>query len=159
MIDAHGKSTGEVALHWPERRILVVGDACVGKPPGSCALLSPQVIDDLPALQSSLRRIAAEVDFDVLLLCDGAPILDGPVSSIRWEMLREGIEDYELLWLLRDRLTQRRADLAPDRIREIESLLEVPESITTNMTTFTADPAPILERRAAIAKAIESLGP
>jgi len=26
--------------------------------------------------------------------------VDGPVSSIRFELLREGIEDYEYLWLL-----------------------------------------------------------
>ena len=31
-LDAHGKSPGEVALHWPERRMLVVGDACAGSP-------------------------------------------------------------------------------------------------------------------------------
>ncbi|HQK91994.1 MAG TPA: DUF4091 domain-containing protein [Armatimonadota bacterium] len=27
---------------------------------------------------------------------------DGPLSSIRWEALRDGIEDYEYLWVLRD---------------------------------------------------------
>ncbi len=27
-----------------------------------------------------------------------------PVNTIRWELLREGIEDYEYLWLLRDRI-------------------------------------------------------
>jgi hypothetical protein len=33
----------------------------------------------------------------------GEPNVDGPVSSIRLELLRKGIEDYEYLWLLRDR--------------------------------------------------------
>jgi len=28
------------------------------------------------------------------------PVLDGPVDSIRWEMLRDGIEDYEYLTIL-----------------------------------------------------------
>jgi glyoxylase-like metal-dependent hydrolase (beta-lactamase superfamily II) len=74
-VDAHGKSPGEIALHWPERRILIVGDACVGKPPGECALLPDAVIDDKPALIGSLRRLA-KLDFDALLLGDGAPILE-----------------------------------------------------------------------------------
>src|SRR3954470_7023643 len=76
VVDAHGKSPGEVALHWPERRILLVGDACVGKPPGECALLPDAVLDDKPALIESLRRLA-KFDFDALLLGDGAPILQG----------------------------------------------------------------------------------
>jgi hypothetical protein len=32
----------------------------------------------------------------------GQPNVDGPVSSIRFELLREGIEDYEYLWMLND---------------------------------------------------------
>src|SRR5687768_17342993 len=39
IVGAPGKSPGEVAIHWPARKILFVGDACVGKPPGACALL------------------------------------------------------------------------------------------------------------------------
>jgi hypothetical protein len=33
----------------------------------------------------------------------GQPNVDGPVSSIRFELLREGIEDYEYLWMLTDK--------------------------------------------------------
>jgi glyoxylase-like metal-dependent hydrolase (beta-lactamase superfamily II) len=83
VLDAHGKSPGEIALSWPARRILVVGDACVGKPPGALALLSPKVIDDLPALQQSLARLADEADFDTLLPGDGAPILTGGRAALR----------------------------------------------------------------------------
>ncbi len=39
VIDSPGKSLGEVVLHWPERKILLVGDAVVGDPPGKCKLL------------------------------------------------------------------------------------------------------------------------
>ncbi len=85
------------------------------------------------------------------------PVLEPPVSSIRWEMLREGVEDYEFLYLLRDKFEARRKDLTPERIREHEALLEVPASITSDMTTFTTDPAPIYARRAAVAVAIEEL--
>jgi hypothetical protein len=31
---------------------------------------------------------------------------DGPVDSIRWEMLRQGLEDYECLWLAREGLDE-----------------------------------------------------
>lgn len=32
----------------------------------------------------------------------GQPNVDGPVSSIRFELLREGIEDYDYLWMLKE---------------------------------------------------------
>jgi glyoxylase-like metal-dependent hydrolase (beta-lactamase superfamily II) len=82
-VAAGGKSPGEIVLHWPERRILFVGDACVGKPPGSCALLPERVVDDPAALRRSLRRIADEIDFDVRLVGDGAPILSGGREALR----------------------------------------------------------------------------
>ena len=81
VVDAGGKSPGEVALHWPERRILFVGDACVGKPPGECALLPDAVIDDKRSLIQSLRRLA-QLDFDSLLVGDGAPILEGGRAAL-----------------------------------------------------------------------------
>ncbi len=69
-----GKSPGEVALHWPERRLLVVGDAMVGNPPGALGLLRERVMDDPSQLRSSVRALAA-LDLDVLLVGDGVSIL------------------------------------------------------------------------------------
>lgn len=86
-----------------------------------------------------------------------APVIAPPVSSIRWEMLREGAEDYEYLFLLRHLLQQRRARLAPEEASRLEALLEVPPEITADMTTFTTDPAPIYRQRRAVAEAIERL--
>ncbi len=85
------------------------------------------------------------------------PILEPPVSSIRWEMLREGIEDYECLWLLCELIGKKRSSLTAEQVKTYESLLDVPEAITRDMTTFTTDPTPIYARRAAIAEAIERL--
>src|SRR5207244_567619 len=82
VVATKGKSPGEIALHWPERRILIVGDACVGKPPGALALLPTKVIDDIATLQQSLRRLA-ELDFDALLVGDGAPILAGGRAALQ----------------------------------------------------------------------------
>lgn len=85
-------------------------------------------------------------------------VLDGPVDSLRWEMLRDGIEDYEYLAILSRLLRTKAASIAPDKEAQFESLLQVPAAITSGMTTFTADPAPIEAHRQAAAKAIEALG-
>jgi len=85
------------------------------------------------------------------------PVVAPPVSSIRWEMLREGIEDFEYLYRLRELLEKRRDDLPPEKVKAYESLLAVPKEITSDMTTFTNDPTPIYARRAKIAAAIEEL--
>jgi glyoxylase-like metal-dependent hydrolase (beta-lactamase superfamily II) len=77
-----GKSPGEVALHWPQRRILIVGDAIVGNPPGSCKLLPEKVMDDPSKLRSSVR-VLLTLDFDTLLPGDGEPILKGAKERLR----------------------------------------------------------------------------
>jgi glyoxylase-like metal-dependent hydrolase (beta-lactamase superfamily II) len=82
VVPAAGKSSGEIALHWPERRILVVGDVCVGNPPGEVSLLPDRVMDDPGELRRSLRRIVAEVDFDTLLVGDGASLLKGAKAAV-----------------------------------------------------------------------------
>jgi glyoxylase-like metal-dependent hydrolase (beta-lactamase superfamily II) len=77
-----GKSPGEVALHWAQRRILIVGDAVIGNPPGRCGLLREQVMDDPPRLRDSVRRLL-DRDFDTLLVGDGAPILAGARARLQ----------------------------------------------------------------------------
>lgn len=81
IVDAAGKSPGEVALHWPARRILLVGDAIIGNPPGACSLLRDKVVDDPPRLRRAVARLA-ELDFDVLLVGDGASILTGARAAV-----------------------------------------------------------------------------
>jgi len=85
------------------------------------------------------------------------PILDGPVDSIRWEMLRDGIEDYEYLAILNRLLKAKQDKLTARQRQQYTALLEVPEDITKDMTTFTKDPAPIEARRDRIARAIAKL--
>ena len=74
VVAAAGKSPGEVALHWPERRLLIVGDVVIGHPPGACGLLREKVMDDSARLKRSVRALL-ELDFDLLLVGDGTPIL------------------------------------------------------------------------------------
>ncbi len=82
VVGVPGKSPGEVALHWPERKILIVGDAVVGDPPGRCKLLPEKVVDDPACLRESVRSLLA-LDFDILLPGDGAPILQGAKERLK----------------------------------------------------------------------------
>jgi glyoxylase-like metal-dependent hydrolase (beta-lactamase superfamily II) len=74
VVGVPGKSAGEVAFHWPERRILIVGDAVIGNPPGHCGLLPDRVVDDPALLRASVRDLRA-LNFETLLVGDGVPIL------------------------------------------------------------------------------------
>jgi glyoxylase-like metal-dependent hydrolase (beta-lactamase superfamily II) len=82
VIVAPGKSQGEVVLHWPARKILLVGDAVVGDPPGKCKLLPDKVVDDPARLRDSVRQLLA-LDFDILLVGDGVPILQSARARLR----------------------------------------------------------------------------
>lgn len=88
VIGVPGKSPGEIALYWPERRLLVVGDSVIGNPPGRCSLLPDKVMDDPARLRASVRTLL-DLEFDTLLVGDGEPIIrDGR------ERLRELVESF-----------------------------------------------------------------
>ncbi|MGD9495992.1 MAG: glycoside hydrolase domain-containing protein [Armatimonadota bacterium] len=78
------------------------------------------------------------------------PILTGPVDSIRWEMLREGLEDWEYFHALAQRLDER-----DDAARR---LLTIPEAILVSPREFTRDPLPMYAHRRALLEALERLG-
>ena len=77
-----GKSPGEIALHDPARRLLIVGDALIGNPPGELSLLRDRVLDEPPLLRQSIRRLL-ELDFDAVLVGDGVAILEGARERLR----------------------------------------------------------------------------
>jgi hypothetical protein len=85
------------------------------------------------------------------------PILDGPVDTIRWEILRDGIEDYEYMVILERLLEERGHQLSSRKRKRIENLLIVPDEITSDLKTYTKDPAPIEKHRDRVARAIETL--
>jgi hypothetical protein len=85
------------------------------------------------------------------------PMIDGPVDSIRWEMLRDGIEDYEYMVILETLLMLSEGFLDEKQFQEYIELLDVPGDITSDMTTFTKDPAPIESHRDKVARAIVSI--
>jgi hypothetical protein len=85
------------------------------------------------------------------------PVLDGPVSTIRLEAQRDGIEDYEYLVLLKRLLAEKGSTLNADEAARYAKLLEVPTAISGGLTTYTTDPGPIAARRHELAKAIAKL--
>lgn len=82
VVGVPGKSPGEVALHWPERKILIVGDAVVGNPPGRCGLLAEKVMDEPKRLRASVKALLA-LDFDTLLTGDGEQILQEAKARLK----------------------------------------------------------------------------
>jgi glyoxylase-like metal-dependent hydrolase (beta-lactamase superfamily II) len=74
VIGVSGKSPGEVALLWPERKCLIVGDAVVGDPPGHLKLLREKVMDDPSRLRRSIQQLLA-LDFDTILVGDGVSVV------------------------------------------------------------------------------------
>jgi hypothetical protein len=84
------------------------------------------------------------------------PVLDGPVDSVRWEHLRDGIEDYEYFVILRNKLNNANS-LNESEKRRLETLLVVPENVSRSMIEFAPDGAPLEAHRRAMALAIEKL--
>ena len=76
----NNKSPGETALYWQSRKILILGDALIGKPPGDVSLLPREKYDDITLAQKGIS-VLVDLDFDALLLSDGQPIpKDGKIA-------------------------------------------------------------------------------
>ena len=69
---------------------------------------------------------------------------DGPIGSIRLDNIRDGIEDYEYLWLLAEKTGD------PDTSRA------ACEQIARSLKEFTRDPAVLYRHRAGIARQLLS---
>ncbi|HSW44055.1 MAG TPA: glycoside hydrolase domain-containing protein [Phycisphaerae bacterium] len=85
------------------------------------------------------------------------PVLDGPVSSLRWEILRDGVEDVDYLHLLKAAIDSAGAATDPKLLEQAGALLDVPQDITQSMRDWTFDSRPILEHRSKVAEMIERL--
>lgn len=74
----------------------------------------------------------------------GQPNVEGPVSSIRFELLREGIEDYVYLDMLKDLGDE---EFAEEKVRDL----------VVDVSTFSRNPAELYLTREAIARRLEEL--
>lgn len=75
-----GKSPGEIALYWPERRLFLLGDALIS-PQGKLKTVPVEKQDDPAALKRSLELLRT-YDFDHLLVGDGDPLLGDAKSAV-----------------------------------------------------------------------------
>ncbi|MCY3019930.1 MAG: DUF4091 domain-containing protein, partial [Planctomycetota bacterium] len=85
------------------------------------------------------------------------PAVCGPVSSLRWENLRDGVEDYEYFVLLKELIEKAKGKADAALLQEASALLNVPENISKDTTHFTTDVRPLLAQRDKIARMIERL--
>ncbi|NPV45954.1 MAG: DUF4091 domain-containing protein [Armatimonadetes bacterium] len=100
---------------------------------------------------------------DGFLAYPGKPIgYPGPVSSIRLEQAREGVEDYEYLYLLQERIAEARAagrdTAAAERaLDQAQDLVSMPSPVGRYSTHILPDPDALFRVRRAVAEAIEAL--
>jgi hypothetical protein len=95
---------------------------------------------------------------------DGQLIYPGPdsipLSSVRLENLRDGIEDYEYFWLLREAVTGlERSGVTghEELLAQARQALSVDERVVRDLKHFTDDPQDLRQARAQIARLIERL--
>ena len=77
----NNKTAGETALYWAERKLLYVGDALIGDPPGKLRLLPEKMYADIQHAKNGIKTLM-DLDFDTLLVGDGDSILSGAKTAV-----------------------------------------------------------------------------
>lgn len=75
------KTPGEIALHHPGRRQLLVGDAVIADPATGLRLVPPAKLPDRSAALATLKKLLA-LDFDALFVGDGFQLPSGGRSAL-----------------------------------------------------------------------------
>ena len=75
------KSPGESAFLLEQEKILIIGDALIGKVPGQVNLLPPDKYRDIIQAREGLQ-ILRQLDFNHLLVGDGTSIIAGAKSVV-----------------------------------------------------------------------------
>lgn len=81
-----------------------------------------------------------------------------PLASIRLALVRDGIEDYEYLQLLKKRYEEKKGSLTSADRREVEALLRVDPAVVLDHKHYTEDPQQLTLAREELAMWIERLG-
>ena len=77
----NNKTPGESVLYWEKRKILFVGDALIGDPPGKLRLLPEKMYADIQRTKDGIKTLM-DLDFDTLLVGDGDSILSGAKTAL-----------------------------------------------------------------------------
>jgi len=84
--------------------------------------------------------------------------IDGPIPTIRLDAIREGMEDYEYLWMLEDRMRQAAVELGVENFDPANQLQIYYERLFSSINEFTRDPDTLLQVRREIGDLIEAYG-
>lgn len=91
---------------------------------------------------------------DGSIICAGP---DGPLATIRLENIRDGIEDYEYFWLLKqeaNRLRKLSSAPARDALQKAERALTIGTDLVSRLSSFNKSPDRLLAKRREVAEAI-----
>jgi len=83
---------------------------------------------------------------------------DGPVDSIRWEIIRDGIEDYDYLRILTDRINKVQAAGVNQALLEKARQSLNFKALVPDLVAFSRDPKVLYDKRDEIARMIVELG-
>ena len=78
----HQKSPGETAFYIADQKIMILGDALIGKVPGQLNMLPPEKYQDPEKAKASLNQLL-DYDFETLLVGDGSSILKGAKEAVK----------------------------------------------------------------------------
>jgi hypothetical protein len=81
------------------------------------------------------------------------PGVDGPVDSLRWEITRDGIEDYDYLALAQQWARKARAAKKTQLAERLEALCDTAD-VTKSWVDYTEDPAVIMAHRRRLGQAL-----
>jgi len=95
------------------------------------------------------------VNGDGMLVYPGA---DGPVNSIRWENIRDGLEDYDYLTMFMEQVNKLKAQSGNEAVLKQAAEVYNLQEIVPSLVTFTRDPEVLLKKRQDIAVMIDKLG-
>jgi hypothetical protein len=110
-------------------------------------ILAPRLVENFIAIQEGRPSVKE----DEAPLAGRLPVIDDVVGSIRWEQLREGIEDFGLLSVLQDAI-DRADDNVADRVQQ--KMDTVVHGVAADWENYTRDPAELAAAREAIANLI-----
>lgn len=108
---------------------------------------------------------AGKSNSGILLYPPRTPEENGPIDSIRWELLREGLEDYEYMRLTSDLVQQlenqgnsRAAQIGKKALAYVQSLVDHwPNVKAENDEPYCINPIDVKNARVQLASAIESM--
>ena len=126
--------------------------ASAGRPDGAAGERPVHRGDPSWPLTNSDGKSWTEYNGDGLIFYPGP---EGPVPTIRMKCIRDGLEDYEYLWLLKERLEKARNGTQPASLkwqRQAEAALAVDPALVRSLTEYSTRGEDLLKSRRTIAR-------